>query len=235
MSLKPTTGSGDSAERGDQVRRNLFTIIVILSPVMRRRAVLAAVPATLGVAGCTGARSTGVEVLEQSVTGVEDGTATVRVRLENGRDGGHVEVRVELAWLSGPDAGETFETYSDVVYLSGGERRWIEVPIRHYPARADEYEHRVSAAATDRPLARFEYSPREAAVGDVIELDAGESQAVEGAIAAFDWRIRDRHEIGRLIEYELETGDREGFPVELRVTDTQGASDAVVRTVGPFD
>lgn len=204
---------------------------------MRRRAVLAAVPVAVaaGIPGCTGARSSGVEVLDRQVTDAGDGTATVRVRVENGSEAAHVEVLVELAWVDGPDAGAVFEKYSDVVYLEPGERRWVDVGVRYYPDPADEYEHRVSAGRTERPVAQFGYVPRDATVGDVITLDASLSRVVEGTVAAFDWRLRDRHEFGREIEYELAAGDREGVPVELRVTDTQGASDAVAREVGPFD
>lgn len=201
---------------------------------MRRRTLLAAVAAATagGFPGCTGGRSSGVEVLDRSLTDVGDGRATMRVRVENGGDRAHVEVRVDLAWTG--DAGEVFESYSDVVRLDAGESRWVDVAIRHYPERASEYEHRVGASRTERPLARFDYEPTSAAAGDLVVLDAGRSRVVDGAIAAFDWTIGDVYAVGREVEYRL-GDDADGVAVELRVTDTQGAFDTATRRIDPID
>lgn len=202
---------------------------------MRRRSLLAAVPvaATAGIAGCAGSESTGVEVLDRELTEADGADATMRVRVENGGDGGHVEVAVDLAWTAGEAEGEVFETYSDVVGLDAGERRWVDVPVRRYPDRESDYEYSVAASRTDRPLARFDYEPERPAVEDVLRFDAGPSRVVDGAIAAFDWSIGDAHEVGRVIEYRLGEESAEGLAVELRVTDTQGEFDTARRRIEP--
>lgn len=199
---------------------------------MRRRSLLAAVaPATAaGLAGCTGARSSGVAVVDRDLTDV-DGRATMRVRVENGGDRAHVEVTVDLAWTSGDADGEVFESYSDVVGLDAGERRWVDVAVRRYPDRERDYEYRVSATRTTRPLARFDYEPDDPGPGDRIVFDAGASRVVEGTIAAFDWRIGGGYRVGREVEYEFGEGDAEGLSVELRVTDTQGEFDTATRQI----
>lgn len=197
---------------------------------MRRRSLLAAVSAgaAAGIAGCTGARSSGVEVVDRELTDV-DGAATMRVRVENGGDRAHVEVAVALAWTSGDAEGEVFERYSDVVGLDAGERRRVDVPVRRYPDRESDYEYRVGAARTTRPLARFDYEPDAPGPGDRVVFDAGASRVVEGTIAAFDWQIGSGYAVGREVEYTLDDGDAEGLPVELRVTDTQGEFDTATR------
>jgi hypothetical protein len=144
-------------------------------------------------------------------------------------------VLIELAWVDGDAENPVFEEYSDVVYLTPDETRWMDVEVRHYADRAEEYEHRVDAGTTDRPLARFEYAPRDAAVGDEIRLDASGSRAVERAVAAFDWTIHDRAAIGRTVGHELTAADQEGVPIALRVTDTQGQFDTVSRRIRPID
>ncbi|GAA0671933.1 hypothetical protein ACFQDG_13050 [Natronoarchaeum mannanilyticum] len=202
---------------------------------MRRRSLLAAASAaaTAGIAGCTDSESTGVEVLDRELTEAVEGEATMRVRVENGGDGGHVEVAVDLAWTTGEAEGEVFETYSDVVGLDAGERRWVDVSVRRYPDQESDYEYRLAASRTDRPLARFAYDPESPAVGDVVRFDAGPSRVVDGAIAAFDWSIGDAYGVGREIEYRLEEESAEGLSVELRVTDTQGKFDTARRRIDP--
>lgn len=202
---------------------------------MRRRSLLAAASAaaTAGIAGCAGSESTGVEVLDRELTEADEGEATMRVRVENGGDGGHVEVAVDLAWTAGEAEGEVFETYSDVVGLDAGERRWVDVPVRHYPDRKSDYEYRVAASRTDRPLAGFKYDPESPAVGDVVRFDAAPSRVVDGAIAAFDWSIGDAYEVGREIEFRLGEESSGGVDVELRVTDTQGEFDTARRRIEP--
>jgi len=254
---------------------------------MRRRPLLvtASVAATAGIVGCTGSETTGVEVLDRELADAADGETTMRVQVENGGEGGHIEVAVDLAWTAdgadernssspalenrdfrhrqksaprsvGPlgsfaplsderaklsrtpstpsrqDAeGEVFETYSDVVGLDAGERRWVDVPVRRYPDRESDYEYRVAASRTDRPLARFDHDSEEPGVGDVLRFDASSSRVVDGAIAAYDWSIGDAYEVGREIEYRLDEADADGLAVELRVTDTQGAFDTARRRI----
>jgi|GEM_PF-5156678 len=202
---------------------------------MRRRPLLAAASAaaTAGIVGCAGSDPAGVEVLDGELTEAVEGEATMRVRVENGGDGGHVEVAVDLAWTAGEREDEVFETYSDVVGLDAGERRWVAVPVRRYPDRESDYEYRVAASRTDRPLARFEYDPENPAVGDVVRFDAAPSRVVDGAIAAFDWSIGDAYEVGREIEFRLGEGSSGGLTVELRVTDTQGEFDTARRRIEP--
>ncbi|SNZ18003.1 hypothetical protein SAMN06269185_3195 [Natronoarchaeum philippinense] len=200
---------------------------------MRRRFLLGALSGgtVAGLAGCSDSEPTGIDVLDTELTDVGDGAATMRARVENHGERANVEVAVALAWAD----GETFETYSDVIGLAAGERRWVDVPIRHYGDAGGEYEHRVSAAVTSRPLARFDYEPATVAVGDLIRFDAGASRVVEGAIAAFDWTIGDAYEVGPEVQYRLGDADAEGVTAELRVTDTQGAFDTARRRVEPVE
>jgi len=199
---------------------------------MRRRSLLAVV-STAGIAGCVGSESAGVEVLGRELIAGEGDKATMRVRVENGGDGGHVEVTVDLAWTAGEEEGETFETYSDVVGLDAGEQRRVDVPVRRYSDREDDYEYRVAASRTERPLASFDYEPEAPGAGDVLRLDARRSSVVDGAIAAYDWTIGDAYEVGREVEYRLGEADVGELAVELRVTDTQGEFDTARRRIEP--
>jgi PKD repeat protein len=84
--------------------------------------------------------------------------------------------------------------------------------------------------ATERPTAAFDYSPTGAATDEPVTFDAAESSDPDGSIASYEWDFDDgTTATGEVVQHSFD--DDGPYTVELSVTDDQGGTDTVVKTV----
>lgn len=112
-----------------------------------------------------------------------------------------------------------YQDYSARVYILGGRTRTLNVTL-------------TPLAVNQPPVARFTFSPASPQPGQWITFDASGSYDTDGTIASYQWDFNADGAFdatGQLVYYRFMAGG--AYPVTLKVTDDDGASNQVTQTV----
>ena len=112
-----------------------------------------------------------------------------------------------------------YQDYSARVYIRAGRTRTLNVTL-------------TPLAVNQPPVAQFTFSPASPQPGQWITFDASSSYDTDGTIASYEWDFNGDgtfDAIGQLVYYRFMAGG--AYPVTLKVTDDDAASDQVTQTV----
>ncbi|RLE28587.1 hypothetical protein DRJ54_06245, partial [Candidatus Acetothermia bacterium] len=112
-----------------------------------------------------------------------------------------------------------YQDYAARVYIMGGRTRTLNVTL-------------TPLAVNQPPVAQFTYSPTNPQPGQWIQFDASASHDPDGTIASYQWDFDADGAFdttGQLVYYRFMTAG--SYPVTLRVTDDDGASNQVTQTI----
>jgi len=95
------------------------------------------------------------------------------------------------------------------------------------------FDYRLSLNAEGTPTAAFDYSPSSPQVGESVSFDGSKSTDSDGSLQSYAWDIDNdgQYDDATGVTTTITFAEAGSHTVELRVTDSHGATDTVTRTI----